>query len=279
MSGYMRVPKELIVSHPHEFENQQKDVYGVEPRLDKLLSLFCTNSDIVETLAMTKNPKILDMGGNSGYFSFGLISAGIASSAQVIDSNPHFIDEGRRIAEALGKSNAVLFVNRKIDLHFAREEMEFADIIIMNNLLHHAGYLFDNELVEAIGWDNYLIEFLNCAYDKSTILVLGLGLKRSLPMFWLSPRFFRFSDDRYWHLEKLVKKTNWKIQHYAFVDKLDRNLEKDLPSWRKKIGYIIEPLFRYMIMTRAWLERKTGLKLRPAGLDQRKFYVMLLLSK
>ena len=279
MSGYVRVPKDLLVKYPDEAKNLTKDVYGVEPRLDKLIELFSSNPCILKGLSGSKNRRIIDLGGNSGYFSFGLISSGIASSAQVIDANKDFLQAGRRFARLLDRENQISFISRKIDLDFVRSEMGFFDITIINNLLHHAGYLFDAERVREHGWNNYLVEFLGCLYEKSDVVILGLGLKRSLPMFWLPPRFSRLSDNRYWHLKKLVEKTNWKICYFAFVDNLDTQLKGDLPKWKKVIGIFLEPTLKIVFMSRAWLEKKTGLKLRPAGLNQRKFYVMMVLSK
>lgn len=279
MSKYVRIPKQLKELLQDEYLNQANDVYGVEPRLEKIVELIKTNPLIIDALSKSTSNRVVDLGGNSGYFSFGLISSGIASSALVIDSNPTHLDEGMYHAQLLAYSDMVQFQEKVIDLDYVRNEMPSSEILLLNNLLHHAGYLFDNELVRSMGWGNYLVEFLDSIYTKTEVVVLGVGLKRSLPLFWLRPNFLRLGDDRYWHLFKLVQQSSWNICHFAFVDKLDVPLNQDLPKWKRRLGRFLEPIVRLLIVSRAWLETKSGFKLRPSRLDQRKFYVLMLLVK
>ena len=279
MSAYSRLPKKLFRTRSEIFITQSKDVYGVEIRLDKIREIFTSNPHVSTALTNSSKLKLVDLGGNNGYFSFELISSGIISSATVIDTNPLFLEEGARIAKLIGCNDEIQFINREVNLDFVKTQLEPVDIVLINNLLHHAGYLFDNDIVSKIGWGNYLVEFLNSIYEKSNIVVLGLGLKRSLPLYWQQPKFTRIGDNRYWEISQLIGKTQWKVCHYSFVDNIDKVLASDLPRWQMLIGRVLEPLLKFIFMLRAWLEEKSRIKLRPKFLDQKKFYVILVLAK
>src|SRR5262245_58726943 len=161
MNGYARVPRRLEKSYPEiALKDDKKHV------VDRLRA-------IEEVLARQTLGRMVDLGGNVGYFSLSLIDDGMASTSTVYDVNSKALAAGRLMADALGFRDEIAFVKRKLDLRFIRS-MAPVDTIICLNLIHHAGVGFDVEEVRRLGWEEYARQWLEHFRAKSRIAILGV---------------------------------------------------------------------------------------------------------
>lgn len=127
--------------------------------------------------------RILDIGGNTGYFTFEAIARG-ASSVSYYDGNEvhsMFINEAVKILD----------LEEKIEIHndyyLFEEGREDYDIIFLLNVLHHIGDDYgDSALSKAKALYEIAVSLRSMA-DKTKILILQLGFNwkgdRHLPLF------------------------------------------------------------------------------------------------
>jgi hypothetical protein len=151
----------------------QEDVFGLT---DKLTA-------IRHVLESTTLGNMVDLGGNSGYFSLSLVDVGIAARSTVYDLNDRALLAGRAMAEALAIDDKVEFIKQKVDLSFLRS-MPFTDTVVCLNLLHHAGTTFDLEEVARAGWEDYMGRWLEELRSKCRLAIIGLGFKNQKPRHW-----------------------------------------------------------------------------------------------
>ncbi len=203
-AGYSRLPPRLAQLYPQVI--QADDVHGVVARLNAMKTV----------LANDNLGSIIDIGGNSGYFCLSLIDSGRAESATVYDVMPHTLAAGRKMAQLLNIADKIEYIERRIDLDFVRD-LPKSDTFICLNLMHHAGLLFDQELVRREGWAAYIQEFLRVIRTKSRIAIVGMAFDRSSPINWniqVSSAAQVF--------QKYVEDAGWRVRYYANVRELER---------------------------------------------------------
>jgi len=284
MTAYIQIPDEILQVLKSIRSGSSKDRFGVISR-----SRFIESS-VREFLAKkggeTENSgiRVIDLGGNSGYFSYSLLKSNLVDQAVIYDTNKNYLEIGRVVSVLGGIENRMQFKQQKIDIDFLRDKLLKSDIILANNLFHHAGYLFDNDVVEREGWGEYMSQILEIFHEKCDFLVLGLGFKESLPKFWLEPKFFYFADSRANEFEKIINGSKWNLATFARVDEIstDGKAQKStslLDNLPKVLISQIDLGLKFIIRLRAWFEEKTGVALRTRNNTRTHKYWIYVLSK
>ncbi len=141
------------------------------------LKYFLDNVDI-------KNKKILDIGGNTGYFTFELLNHGASKASYYEGNKAHalFVNEAAK----------TLNIQDKIDIYdeyflFDGTHVENYDVIFLLNVLHHVGDDYgDDELSKEKALET-IRQSLQSLASKTNILVFQLGFNwkgdRDLPLF------------------------------------------------------------------------------------------------
>lgn len=122
--------------------------------------------DFLKTHLSFENKKILDIGGNTGYFSFEVTDLG-AKEVIYIEGNKNHTDFVREAAKVTGKN--IKCLNEYLNFSEPLEGAPF-DIVLLFNVIHHLGDDFGdknitkeqakNEMKRAINYFSGLTEFL-----------------------------------------------------------------------------------------------------------------------
>ncbi|SDM01887.1 class I SAM-dependent methyltransferase [Halarsenatibacter silvermanii] len=167
---YLQLPERL--ARRLDLENKS-DYKGVKARCSFIKSYFedCDFRDIV------------NIGGNCGHFSLSLLDEDLAEEAKIYDIKEDMLAMGRKIAAAMELSERAEFEQKMIDLD-KLDSLPDADVLICQNVIHHAGDYFDEELVKEMGWGAYIRKFLERLRPKYGAAVLAVGFKWNKPKYW-----------------------------------------------------------------------------------------------
>ncbi|MBM7704474.1 methyltransferase domain-containing protein [Metabacillus iocasae] len=119
------------------------------------------------------NKKILDIGGNTGYFTFEMIDQGV--------EKVHFYEGNKTHSEFVRLSSKVLGVEKKIEItnEYYRFDDECRkkkyDIILLLNVLHHIGDDYGDKKLSIEKAKGIIVEQLNTLADTTEIMVFQLG--------------------------------------------------------------------------------------------------------
>lgn len=160
---YQMLPPSLIKKMPELME------FSFSRRLDdKRYNWFSEKLDY-------SGKKVMDIGGNIGYFSFRLADE---KKAQMIIYEPHekHIEAVESIKSILNIDNQkIKCVNQGVGLNDI-EHIPEQDIILLFNVLQHAGEDFDSEYVKDIAdWRDYTIRYLKAIRNKTENMVFQMG--------------------------------------------------------------------------------------------------------
>jgi 2-polyprenyl-3-methyl-5-hydroxy-6-metoxy-1,4-benzoquinol methylase len=128
--------------------------------------------------------RILDIGANTGYFSFAAVNAGAEKLISVEGNLEHatFIQEA---AKMLGFSNKIEV--KSVYYDFSEDSRENFDVALCLNVLHHLGDDFGNKNVAMQDAKVEMISGLNRLAKRSKFLWLQLGFNwkgdRNSPLF------------------------------------------------------------------------------------------------
>lgn len=114
---------------------------------------------------------VLDVGANTGYFSFESIEAG-ARKVNAFEGNPEHADFIRTGADLAGLQIEVLqeYLQFEGDLPGAP-----FDIVLLLNVLHHVGFDFGNKDISIEMAKSLIIKNLNYFADKTTFMIFQIG--------------------------------------------------------------------------------------------------------
>lgn len=115
---------------------------------------------------------ILDIGGNSGYFSFELLDRG-AKHVDYFEGNTTHAEFVKVASELLHFSDRINIFNEYYD--FAEKSQTHYDIILLLNVLHHVGDDYGDKNLSLIKAKQRIIESLNLIAHNTTLLIFQLG--------------------------------------------------------------------------------------------------------
>lgn len=120
-----------------------------------------------------ENKLVLDVGGNTGYFSFEMLECGAKKIDYFEGNNSH--SEFVKLATKLLNFEEKIKIHNKY-LNFKNElKRKKYDVILLLNVLHHIGDDYDQSITSIERAKQQILKQLNSLYDKTTYLVFQMG--------------------------------------------------------------------------------------------------------
>lgn len=209
---YQMLPPSLIKEMP------ELEKFSFSRRLDdKRYEWFSNKLDFA-------GKKVMDIGANIGYFSFRLA---LEKNARITIYEPH--QQHIKAIEAIKTildipESKIKCVNQGVALDDIKNLPE-QDIILLFNVLQHAGEDYDKEYVPDISqWREYTINYLKSLRLKTESLVYQMGYT------WLGHEdSFCNDDDIIPFTVKLLQDAGWKISHCGVIGNVLNPHYIDLP--------------------------------------------------
>lgn len=122
-----------------------------------------------------KNKRILDIGGNTGFFTFEMINNG-ASFVHYYEGNKTHAEFVRLSSEVLDVKNKIKITNKyfSFDRKDKLEEGKY-DIVFLLNVLHHIGDDYGDDKISKDMAKKGIISQLNSLSEITNILIFQLG--------------------------------------------------------------------------------------------------------
>lgn len=160
-------------------------------------------------LLPTKGLKILDIGANTGYFSFAAIAEG-AEKVVCIEGNAEHANFINDAATYLGMNDKISAQNTYFNFKNGLDEK--FDTVLCLNVLHHLGDDFGDQSLQIDQAKKEMIENLNLLAKHTTKLWLQIGFNwkgdRSLPLFQNGTKselidFIRSETSKHWSIDDI----------------------------------------------------------------------------
>lgn len=231
-SNYQILPMEL------EKFLSNSDVNTVSRNEKVRLDYFLKNVNI-------KNKTILDIGGNTGYFTFEFLRHG-AKSIDYYEGNKEHSEFVELASEVLQRKKQVKIYNQYYNFDLDHK----FDIILLLNVLHHIGDDFDNNKLSKKKALEKIIRYLNHIMTQTHILIFQLGFNWkgdiSLPLFTNGTKkelidFITLNLDSKYEIMKIgiAQKEKDKIV-YNDLDKLNIQRDDSLGEFLNRPIFIIK---------------------------------------
>jgi len=143
-----------------------RNIQDINSRFEKERMKF------IENIINLKNKTIVDIGGNTGFFSFASLEAK-ANKVVLIEGNSYHA-EFVSIATSLLNYHNLIVINQYFDFESTVYEKP-VDITLMMNILHHYGDDFGDNNSSRENVKNKIIEYINNLASQTSYLVLQLG--------------------------------------------------------------------------------------------------------
>lgn len=196
--NYFQIPESLEKELDSSYLS--KDSFGVKERWQIIQESFPSGS----------LGRIVELGGNNGFFCLSALDKKLGSDAIVYDLNKEAIRLGEIMAKEMDLDK-IKFLEQEVNMDFVKS-MDGADTIFSFNLMHWAGTSFDNELVRELGWDNYMEAFFKELRGKFSKMVFSTGLQKYKPNHWNIA-----NGKRAYEIEKIMERSGWKVNYSANV--------------------------------------------------------------
>jgi len=155
---------------------------------------------------------VLEIGGNLGYICLRLVQE-LGVRATCLEPIEDYVRISNFLAEQFGLEH--LFQSRQTFVlwdNIAR--LPESDVLINLNVLHHAGRVFDCDIVERLGgWTPYAQSYLERLADKGRYLFFQTGNT------WPSGSFFQNTEAPEF-LADILDRSGWRVIDVAIFDKL-----------------------------------------------------------
>jgi len=144
----------------------------IEGSIQPLISRYENERlDFLKKHLSFKNKKVLDIGGNTGFFSFEAIEAG-AAQVTLIEGNLAHETFVKKAAEAINKK--IITHNLYLDFKTNIPGPQY-DIVLLFNVIHHLGDDFGNKTIALEQAKQEMQNAINFFSDKTDVLVLQMG--------------------------------------------------------------------------------------------------------
>lgn len=153
--------------------------------------------------------KVIDIGGNTGYFSFSSLDAG-AKHVTYIEGNRNHSDFVSSAAKILSYKENISIIPNYVNLEEDKIVGD-SDVIFLLNVLHHIGDDYGNTSDKNIAL-NHISNVLKKLASKTNILIFQLGFNwkgnSKLPLFENGTKleminFIKKASDQYWNIKHI----------------------------------------------------------------------------
>ena len=132
-----------------------------------------------------RGKKILDIGGNTGYFSFELLNRG-AESIVFYEGNKDHAEFVKEVADFLGLSRKLEVHSEYYGFSGSNDDNQY-DIVLLLNVLHHVGDDYGEKFTTIGSAKNEIIRELLSVISKTEYIFFQLGFNwhgnRNMPLF------------------------------------------------------------------------------------------------
>ncbi|MDR1005492.1 MAG: class I SAM-dependent methyltransferase [Bacteroidales bacterium] len=177
---------------------------------------------------------IVDIGANTGYFSFEMLEAG-AKKVLYYEGNKQHANFVKLAAEELKVRDKIEVNNEYFNFFGEFKQDERIDIIVLLNVLHHVGDDYGDKQLSLIKAKQEIARQLNYLYDKTKILIFQLGFNwqgnRNMPLFENGTKselisFIEEISKDYWQIIKTgIAERN--SEGVRYVDLNENNIQRD----------------------------------------------------
>jgi len=202
-SRYQNIPD--FVKAETGYEEDLDELWRSDrPRYQYLLDVF---KDL-------KFNSLLDVGANTGFFTLSFAKRFLEKEFTALELNPSHLEFIAIIKEHFQIDN-LSTINQPLD-STTLDNMPKADVILLFNVLHHAGADFDKALVPSLKeYEDYVIDYLQKVSKNCKYLVYQMGYN------WGGNKkrpIIELNDDagKAIFTERILTKGNWKIKKVAY---------------------------------------------------------------
>jgi len=161
--------------------------------------------------------KVIDVGGNTGYFSFSSLDSG-AKHITYIEGNKNHSDFVSSAAEALNYKEKISIVSNYVNLE-DDTIIDSSDVFFLLNVLHHIGDDYGNISDKNIAL-NHITNVLQKLSSKTTTLIFQLGFN------WKgNPKLPFFENGTKLEMINFIKKVSdqhWNIKHIGIAESIEQ---------------------------------------------------------
>lgn len=178
------------------------------------------------------NKTVLDIGGNSGYFTFESLDAG-AKSVYYVEGNKEHAEFVNYASDLLGLQSKIKVTNQYYQ--FINSEEKY-DIVLLLNVLHHLGDDYGDKDTSLDNAKLKMIDQLNTMADKCDIMIFQLGFNwHGNPQTCLFTKglkkelidFVKKGIEGFWEVEKIGIAEKTKEGGVHFYDLNEENIKRD----------------------------------------------------
>ena len=227
---YIRYPERL--AKDLNIDQHGVDSFGIEARYELVRDFLKSHQPL---------KRLIDIGGNCGYFSLSLLDEGLVEEVIVYDVVPDILNFGTQAARAMGLQEKASFKEYSVSLE-TLDQIPDGDVIICQNLIHHAGALFDQELVNKMGWDKYANDFLKALRSKYKVGIFAMAYKKGKPRNWNIPGFKR--PERF---REILLNSKWNIRFEKNVLEIQKTGKSSQDTSVQRPSFVAA-----FLMTAAW---------------------------
>lgn len=222
--------------------------------LDNLLDSNCkiTKSrfeiqrlNYIKSKVETKDKRILDIGGNTGYFSIELTKN--TNKLTYIEGNKNHTEFVKLASNYLKLTKKINIINDYYN--FNKLDKQKYDIVLLLNVLHHIGDDFDNKEISINKAKKTIIKYINSFHLKTDILILQIGynwkgnINNKLFKKGTKKEVIKFIENgtkKYWNIQSIGIATNNKNIEYKDLDNKNINREDSLGEFLNRPIFILK---------------------------------------